>query len=54
VRGHHGKLGAERKNMWKYIGGPIMVNTMLHMLQIELDTSSKTIYIDVMEARVCS
>ena len=39
-------------NMQKYIGGPIMVNTMLHMLQNELDTGSKTIYLDAMEARV--
>ena len=29
-----------------------MVNTMLHMLQDELDTGSKTIYMDDMEARV--
>ena len=40
-------------NMQKYIGGPIMVNTMLHMLQNELGTGSKTIYLDDMEARVC-
>lgn len=30
-----------------------MVNTMLHMLLNELDTSSKAIYPYVMEARFC-
>ena len=39
-------------NMQKYIGGPVMVNTMLHRLQNELDTGSKTIYPDAKEARV--
>ena len=38
--------------MKKYIGGPIMVNTMLQMLQDELDTGSRTIYPEAMEARV--
>ena len=40
-------------NMQKYIGGHVTVNTMLHMLQNKLDTGSKTIYLDSMEARVC-
>jgi len=39
-------------NMQRYIGGPVMVNTMLHMLQKKLDIGSKTIYPDAMEARV--
>jgi len=40
-------------NMQKYINGPVKVNTMMHMLQNEFDTGSKTIYPDAMEARVC-
>lgn len=39
-------------NMKKYIDGPIKVNTMLLMLQNEVDTGSKTIYLDAMEARI--
>lgn len=39
-------------NMKNYIGGPIMVDTMFLMLQNDLDTGSKTIYRDVVEARV--
>lgn len=39
-------------NMQKYTSGPVKVNTMLHMIQNELDTGSKTIYPDSMEARV--
>ena len=41
------------QNMQKYIGGPVMVKTMLHMLQDEMDKGSKTIYLETMEARVC-
>jgi len=37
--------------MKKYIDGLVKVNTMLHMLQNQLDTGSKTIYPDAMEAR---
>jgi len=40
-------------NMKKYIGGPVKVNTMLLMLYNKLHIGSKTIYSDVMEARVC-
>jgi len=36
----------------KYIGGPVMVNTMLQILQDELDKGSKTIYLETMEERV--
>jgi len=35
--------------MQKYIGDPVMVNTMLHD---ELDKGSKTIYPEAMEARL--
>lgn len=40
------------QNMQKYIGGPVMVKTMLHMLEDELDKGSKTIYPKSMQARV--
>ena len=36
-------LELSAQNMQKYIGGPVMVNTMLHMLQDKLDKGSKTI-----------
>ena len=39
-------------NIHKHIDGPVMVKTMLHMLQDELDKGSKTIYPESMEARV--
>lgn len=38
--------------MQKFIDGPAKVKTMLLMLHNELDTSSKTVYLYVMEARV--
>lgn len=38
--------------MQKYIGGLVKANTMLLMLQNELDKGSKTIYPDAMLARV--
>lgn len=38
--------------MEKYIEGPIKVNNMLFMLQNKLDTGSKSIHTDAMEARV--
>ena len=39
--------------MHNFNNGPIKVRTLFFMLQNELDTGSKTIYLDVMEARVC-
>lgn len=45
-------LGLSAHNMKKCIGCHVMVNTMMHMLQDELDTSSRTIYPEFMEARV--
>lgn len=39
-------------SMESYIGGSVMVNTMLDMLLDELDTGSKTIYPGAMEAIV--
>ena len=38
--------------MQKYSGDLVMVNAMLHMLQDELDTGSKTIYQEAIEERV--
>lgn len=38
--------------MKKYIGGPIVVKAMLHILQDELDKGSKTINLEAMEARI--
>jgi len=40
-------------DMQKYIGGPAKINTMLFLLKKETKTSSKTVYEDVMEERVC-
>jgi len=37
--------------MNNYIDGPVKINTMLHMLQNELDIGSNNIYSDAMEAR---
>lgn len=39
-------------NMQKYIGGPVKVKTMFIMLQNDLDTGSKIMYLDAMKARV--
>ena len=39
-------------NMQKYIGGPVMVKTMLHMLQDDMEKGFRTIYPETMEARV--
>ena len=46
-------LDLSAQNMKKYNGILVMVSTMLHILKDELDIGSKTIYPDVMEARVC-
>ena len=40
------------QNIKNYIGGPVKVNTMLYMLQDELDRGFITIYLEAMEARV--
>ena len=45
------ELSAHR--MQKFIGGPVKVKTTLLMLQNKLDTSSKIMYLDAMDARVC-
>lgn len=42
-----------RKNMHNYIGDLVQVWTMLIMLQREVETGSKTLHLDAMEARVC-
>lgn len=45
-------LELNKQNMQNFIGGPIQVKTMLFMLQNKLDTSFKTMYPYVVEARV--
>jgi len=45
-------LDLSAPNMQMDIWGPVMVYTMPHMLQKEMDIGSKTIYPKVMEARV--
>jgi len=39
--------------MHRFIDDRIKVKTMLLMLQNEMDIASKTMYLDVMEGRVC-
>jgi len=51
--GTNDDLDLSEKNMQKYIGGPITIKTMLHMLQDELEKGSKTIYPEVMEEIFC-
>lgn len=46
------ELELKKQNMHNFIGGPVKVRTMVLMLQNNLDTDSKTIYLDSMEARV--
>lgn len=46
-------LELSAQNMQKYIGGPVMVKNMVHMIKNELDTGSKTIYPYAIEERVC-
>jgi len=38
--------------MDKYIDGPLQARTMLHMLQVEVETGSKSLYHDAIEAIV--
>lgn len=47
-------LEINKYNMQNFIDGPIEIRTIFIMLQNELNTSSKTVYPDSMEARVCS
>lgn len=45
-------LEANRQNIHKYIDGHVQVQTIFIMLQKEIETSSKYLYLDAMEARV--
>lgn len=43
-------LGLNRQNMQTYIDGPIYIKTMLLLIEKEVQTSSKILYLDDMEA----
>lgn len=45
-------LEVKRKNMQNYIGGPFQINTMMLLVKKEIQTSSKLVYLNSMEARV--
>lgn len=45
-------LEVSTEKMQKYISGPVIVKTMLRMLQDELEKGSQIIYPQAMEARV--
>lgn len=45
-------LEMNRQNMQNYIVGPIQIRTMLLLLQRDVKTGSKLLYLDSMEARV--
>jgi len=45
------ELQLSEEKMQKYIGGLATLDTMLHMLQDELERGFRTIYLEAMEAR---
>lgn len=46
-------LEMSKQNMQNYIGGPVQIRTMLLLLERDVKIGSKSLYPDIMEARVC-